>query len=323
MEKQKKIALLYGGTSSERDISIMSGKNVGAALENKGYEVVYIDPKEANDVMRLINEEFDLAYIALHGRGGEDGSIQGFLDTLHIRYTGSKLQASARAMNKAEAKLIYDDFGVPNAPYFKIRKNRPFNLDGLIKKTDDDVVVKAANEGSSIGLYFAKGKKEIEESINKAFDFDETVVVEKRIVGREFTVAVLEFPQHLIDQYNDTLIFDGNAAALPVIEIIPKNEYYDFASKYDEGGSTHICPAEIDESLTKQIQLIGIKAHKALGCTGFSRTDLRVNKQGEIFALETNTIPGMTRTSLVPDAARSVGIDFDELCDLIVRYELD
>lgn len=322
MLDKKKIALLYGGKSSERDISLMSGQNVGESLAKSGHSITYIDTKNEEDLKKLLNESFDLAFIALHGRGGEDGSIQGFLDIANIKYTGSKIHASARAINKADSKAVYERENVPTARYFVVLKGKDYNLDECLKITGDDVVVKAASEGSSIGLYFANGKDEILEAINKAMEFDETVVVEKRVPGREFTVAVLEFSPDEIEKHNDALQFEENAAALPVIEIIPKNAYYDFASKYDEGGSEHVCPAQIDSSLAEELQMVAIKAHKSLGCCGFSRTDIRVDEQNNIFALETNTIPGMTKTSLVPDAARAVGISFDELCELIVKNSL-
>lgn len=323
MADEKNIALLYGGTSSERDISIMSGNNVAEGLENLGYNVTKIDPKNLDELKNLIHSKFDLAYIALHGRGGEDGTIQGFLETLKIPYTGSKVQASSRAINKATSKIIYDMQGIPNAKYFVVNKNFDCNLENNLQITGDDVVVKAASEGSSIGLYFANGQNEIQNAIDKALDFDDTVVVEKRILGREFTVAVLELTDEDKAKYADKVAFYDNAAALPVIEIIPKNEFYDFASKYDIGGSEHICPAKIDDSLASELQKVAIDAHKALGCCGFSRTDLRVDEHNNIFALETNTIPGMTKTSLVPDAARAIGISFEELLKLIVSYELN
>lgn len=322
MKHSINIALLYGGTSSERDISIQSGKNVGESLKKSGHNVTYIDPKNETDLDKLGSEKFDVAFIALHGKGGEDGSIQTFLEDLNIPYTGSKVESSKNSIDKAKSKLIYDKAEIPNAEYFVIEKNKDYNLEELIAKTGEDVVVKAATEGSSIGLYFANGVDQIEKEIEKALKFDDTVVVEKRISGREFTVAVLEFPKDFIEKNKDKLNFEDDAAALPVIEIIPKNEYYDFASKYDEGGSKHVCPAEIDEGLVNKLKEAALCAHKALGCSGFSRTDFRVDEQNNIFALETNTIPGMTATSLVPDAARAIGISFDELCELIIDYEL-
>lgn len=316
---KKNIALLYGGTSSEREISILSGKNVGEALENRGFNVVYIDPKQNEDMEKLRSEKFDAAYIALHGKGGEDGTIQAELEKLGIPYTGSKVEASKHAMNKAITKEIYKGAKVPTPKYFIVNKHEKPDLEKQLKATGEDVVVKAAHEGSSIGLYFAKGNDEIEKALEKASDFDNTIIVEKRIAGREFTCAVLEFSEEEKKKHANDLLFDGNNAALPVIEIVPKNEFYDFASKYDEGGSEHICPAEIDEALAKKIQSVALDAHKSLGCSGFSRTDILVSDEGEVFALETNTIPGMTSKSLVPDAARAIGISFEDLCEMIVK----
>lgn len=322
MTQAKNIALLYGGTSSERDISLLSGKNVGEALASRGHKVVYIDTKSPADMEILERGPFDIAYIALHGKGGEDGVIQAHLEKLGIPYTGSKVEASACAMNKAATKDKYIAANVPTAEYCVVNKGESFDVDSIIDVTGEDVVVKAAHEGSSIGLYFANGADEIAQAIDKAFEFDNVVLVEKRIPGREFTCAVLEFSAQDQARLSDKLNFEGNAASLPVIEIVPKNEYYDFASKYDEGGSEHICPAKISEELSDVIKKEALKAHKCLNCAGFSRTDFRVNEKGEVFALETNTIPGMTSKSLVPDAARAVGIDFEELCELIVNNEL-
>ena len=319
---KKNIALLYGGTSSERDISILSGKNVGEALEGLGYNISYIDPKSTEDMEKLQTEKFDLAYIALHGKGGEDGVIQTELEKLGIPYTGSKVEASKNAINKAVSKEIFKRSKVPSPKYFTVGKHEKYDLEKKLKTTGENVVVKAANEGSSIGLYFAEGKDEIEKAIEKATDFDDTIIVEQRITGREFTCAVLEFSDEEKEKFADKVNFDGNFAALPVIEIVPKNDFYDFSSKYDEGGSEHICPADIDDDVAKKIQQVAIKAHKSLGCSGFSRTDILLSDEGKVFALETNTIPGMTSKSLVPDAARAIGISFEELCDMIVKNEL-
>lgn len=322
MNNAKNIALLYGGTSSEREISLLSGKNVGEALASRGHKVVYIDTKNASDMEILKKGPFDIAYIALHGKGGEDGAIQAVLEKINLPYTGSKVKSSATAIDKAASKEKYIKANIPTAKYVVVKKEVPIDIDEIINTTGDDVVVKAANEGSSIGLYFANGKDEINQAIKKAFEFDETVLVEKRIPGREFTCAVVEFSKQDMEKYGAKLNFEANKAALPVIEIIPKNAYYDFASKYDEGGSKHVCPAEIDNNLARQIQEVAMKAHKCLDCSGFSRTDLRVDDNGNIFVLETNTIPGMTSKSLVPDAARAVGIEFEDLCELIINNEL-
>lgn len=316
----KNIAVIYGGNSSEREISLMSGKNVAEALESVGHNVDLIDTKYKDQLVKLITNEYDIAFLTLHGRGGEDGAMQGFLETIGLRYTGSKIHASARAMDKADSKAAYDRQELLNAPYFVVKKYKDFNLDCGLEITGDDVVVKAANEGSSIGLYFAQGKDQILECINKAFKHDETVVVEKRIPGREFTCAVLDFPEERAKEASKELEFSGKLAALPPIEIVPKNEFYDFESKYTEGGSEHICPAKISDELATKIKKLAVDAHRCLGCSGYSRTDMRVDDNGEIFLLETNTLPGMTSKSLVPDAARAVGLSFEELCQLIVEY---
>ena len=304
--KKQKIALLYGGISSEREISFATGTNVGQTLESLGHDVVYIDTKDRNQLTRLATDTFDVAYVCLHGKGGEDGKIQGFLETLDIPYTGSGVVSSATAINKAMTKNIYRVQNIPTSPFVNIKKGFTYDVDDIINKIGDHVVVKAAQEGSSFGLFIVEGKENIQEAINKALQIDKDVVVEKFISGKEYTVAVLQKPNKTLE-------------SLPVIQIIPKNEYYDFASKYDEGGSKHICPAEIPEKLTKELQDIAYRAYKALGCRGVARTDFIVDEQGKPWALETNTLPGMTKTSLVPDAARAVGISFEELCEILLE----
>ncbi|MDO5328734.1 MAG: D-alanine--D-alanine ligase [Coriobacteriia bacterium] len=306
--KKLKVALLYGGTSSERDISLNSGKNVGEALSETGHNIDYLDTKDKNNLIKLIDKDYDVAFLCLHGKGGEDGQIQGFLETIGLPYTCSGLLSSALAINKAITKNIYKENNIPTPVYVNLYKKMQVNIDDIIKTTGDHVVVKAAKEGSSIGLYIVKGKEEITEAINKAFKYDDVVVVEKFIEGKEYTVAVIQK--------------DGEEQALPVIEIIPKNKFYDFASKYDEGGSQHICPAEIDETLTKNLQSIAKQAFTCLQCRGVARTDFIVDDQNQAWALETNTLPGMTRMSLVPDAARAVGLNFSELCNIILENAL-
>lgn len=319
MLNKKNIALLYGGNSSEREISLMSGNCVGKSLIRNGYNVTYIDTANKEEIKLLLTKQFDFAFICLHGKGGEDGSIQGFLEILNIPYSGPNIAASATAMNKARTKRIYDQVKIPTSPYVTLNIDDEYKLDEIFNELGDRVVVKAAKEGSSIGLYHVKNREEAKIAINNAFKYDSDIVIESYINGNEFTVAVLEFPIKKINEFKDKLSFNKNIAALPVIQIIPKNDYYDFASKYDEGGSQHICPAKINESLTKQLQDYAVKSHKALNCSGYSRTDFMIDKNNNIFALETNTIPGMTDKSLFPDAAKAAGINFDMLCNFIVN----
>lgn len=316
------IAVLCGGKSSEREISLLSGANVSKALKNKGHDVTFVDTQKTDDLKSLLNNHFDIAFNALHGKGGEDGAIQGFLETIGLKYTGSKIEASVKSINKGDTKIIFETHQIPSAPFFIIKANQDYDLNTELAKTGDDVVVKAASEGSSIGLYFAKGMPEIKNAIDKALNYDNNVVVEKRIVGREFTCAVIELPANLRDKSVNKIYTKDNLSALPVIEIIPKNDFYDFNSKYDKGGSEHVCPAKIDDKIKEAIQIVALKAHKTLGCSGFSRTDILVDNNDNVFALETNTIPGMTDSSLVPDAARAIGIEFDDLCELLVLNEL-
>ena len=291
-----RVALLSGGTSGEREISIASGDGAEAAL-NK------------DDLKALIDGDYDVAFLCLHGRHGEDGVIQGFLETIGLPYTGPGVWSSAIAINKARSKDFYRLAGVPTAPSVTLHAGESYTVSDIIAQVGEHVVVKPASEGSSIGVSIVEGADAIEQAIDEAFSHDTEVVVEKFISGREFTVAV---------------IGNDKPRALPIIEIIAqKGEFYDFESKYAAGGSKHICPAELQEEEAATIQREAIGAHKALSCEGVSRTDFILDAEGKPWALETNTIPGMTSTSLLPDAARAAGIPFPQLCTTLVQYALE
>lgn len=309
--KETKVALLSGGNSGEREISIASGKGALVALNEAGYDVTCFDPVNKSDLIELVNGEFDVAFLTLHGKGGEDGAIQGFLETIGLPYTGSGVCASAVGMNKAKSKLFYESVGVPTPKSVTIYKENGADVDELISVVGPHCVVKAAEEGSSIGVYIVEGKQQIAEAINKAFELDRMVVVEQYVAGRELTVVVLGD-----SGAPDTL------RALPIIEIISSNDTYDFDAKYSPGGSKHVCPAEIDGELTKKIQEQAVNAHRVLGCAGVSRTDFLLEANGDFWALETNTLPGMTATSLVPDAAAADGMKFSELCEYLIDNAL-
>lgn len=304
-----RVALLSGGTSGEREISIASGDGAQAALEEAGFPVDRFDPANKDDLKALIDGDYDVAFLCLHGRHGEDGVIQGFLETIGLPYTGPGVWSSAIAINKARSKDFYRLAGVPTAPSITLRAGESYTAADIIAQVGEHVVVKPASEGSSIGVSIVSGADAIEQAIDEAFNHDTEVVVEKFISGREFTVAVI-----------------GNDAprALPIIEIIAqKGEFYDFESKYAAGGSKHICPAELPEEEAATIQREAIGAHKALNCEGVSRTDFILDAEGKPWALETNTIPGMTSTSLLPDAARAAGIPFPQLCAMLIQYALE
>ena len=301
-----KVGVLYGGTSAEREVSLSSGKGIVKALEENGHEVIGIDfhPERLTEVMEL---DVDIVFIGLHGRFGEDGRIQGLLDMLEIPYVGSGVLGSAVAMDKAKSKKVLKDSGIRLAK------------DLVLHKSDDNhsidlpfgfpVVVKPNSEGSTIGLTIAQNQDELNRGIEEAFRFDNTVILEEFISGTEVTVAVMGE--------------QGNVKSLPVVEIVPKNAYYDYESKYAEGGSEHIVPARISESYTEMIQQQSVLAHELLGCETYSRVDYIVPKDGtEPVFLEVNTLPGMTPTSLYPDAAKEIGYSYEQMIEHLIQLGL-
>ena len=244
----------------------------------------------------------------MHGRGGEDGSLQGFLQTIGLPYTGSGVLASALAMNKGKAKLCYEQAGLPTPPAMTVRKGVSYDLDAIIEHLGSHCVVKAIHEGSTIGIYMAEGKDALEDAIQSAFDHDDEVLIERYVKGPEFTIVVLG---------------GSEPEAMPIIQIIPANEFYDFESKYAPGGSQHICPAPLDDAIAETMQAYAVAAHKSLGCSGVSRTDFILDEAARPWILETNTLPGMTETSLLPDAARAAGIPFPALCERLIDYAFE
>lgn len=305
-----KVALLKGGTSGEREISLKSGAACADALREEGFDVVEIDTGQPDALQQIIDEKPTVAFLALHGKGGEDGCMQGFCELLSLPYTGSGVLASALAMDKERSKVIYDAVGLKTAPWVTVHAGEDHDANAIIDKLGNKVVVKAAHEGSSLGVYIVEGATDLEMAIGEALTFDSTVVVEKFVKGTETTVAVLG---------NDSL------EALPVIEIVPQGDStsYDFTAKYAVGGSKHIIPARLDERTTAACQEAALRAHEALGCKGVSRTDIMVDEEGECWVIETNTLPGMTSTSLLPDTAGKVGISFGALCRLLVELALE
>lgn len=303
-----KVAVLRGGNSGEREVSLASGNAVAEALKTVGFQVTVLDPAEKKDLIDLVENDYDVAFLALHGRGGEDGTMQGFLETIGLPYTGSGVYASALAMSKCNAKQRYKEAGLPTLPSVTLSKGQDYSIDDIVEELGDHCVIKASKEGSSIGLYIEKGAEAIQDAIDKAFEHDDQVLVEKYCKGRELTVGVI-----------------GNAdpTALPIIEIVPRNEFYDFDAKYSPGGSTHICPAEIDEGIAAKIRSCAEQAHKAIGCRGESRTDFLLEENGDFWILETNTLPGMTATSLLPDAASKIGLSYENLCKKLIELALD
>ena len=303
-----KVALLAGGSSGERGISLESGKGAFEALEQAGFQVTCIDPAEKEDLRKLFDEHYDVAFLCMHGKMGEDGTLQGFLEMLGIPYTCSHVQASALAMDKAKAKVLYERAGIKTPASFDFVKGDSIEIDQIIESLGLPCVVKPATEGSALGVEIVDSVQDLEQAIIKVFDIDDSMVIEQFIEGMEITVAIL-----------------GNEETkpLPIIQIVPTGEFYDFNSKYAPGGSQHICPAPIDPELTAEIQSYAAKAHRVLGCSGVSRSDFIIDKNNQAWILETNTIPGMTVTSLLPDAARAAGISFPQLCTMLIEYALE
>lgn len=303
------VALLAGGTSGEREISQASGDGAQTALQEAGFNVTRLDPAKKDDLKKLLDESFDVAFLCLHGKGGEDGTIQGMLELIGIPYTGSGVHASATAMNKGYSKIMYDKADIPIIPGMALNVNDQIDLDEIKSITGIPCVVKPATEGSSLGLRIVKEEKELQEALDYVFSVDEDILVEKFVAGTETTVAVLG---------NEEL------EVLPIIEIVPlAADTYDFESKYAPGGCEHVIPARIDDEIALKLRDLAKKAHHALGCHGVSRTDFIIDEEGSPWILETNTIPGMTATSLLPDTARVAGYTFPELCTKLVEYALE
>lgn len=299
-----KVALIAGGKSNERDVSLNSAKGAKQALEQAGFNVEQFDPKSKEDLKAIIDGDFDVAFLCLHGKGGEDGSIQGFCETIDLPYTCSNIWSCATSIDKEKTKLFYKKAGIPTPESISGDLSNTFDIDDILCKLGQKCVVKAATEGSSIGVFITEGAEELRASIAEALKIDDSLIIERYVVGNEYTIVV-------IDDIKGT-------RALPIIQIIPKSDSYDFESKYAPGGSEHICPAELPEDIATRMQEYAVKAHKCLECNGVSRSDFILDPNGDMWMLETNTIPGMTTTSLLPDAARAEGMAFPDLCTLLI-----
>lgn len=305
-----RIAVLAGGTSDEREISLASGKNVVHALTEAGYgSVELIDPAAPTFLEHMTGDGWDAAFIALHGIGGEDGRIQHVLEFLGIPYTASSPLASGIAMDKDLSKLLYRRAGLPVAPSVTFGHADMPPLEEIVAVVGEQSFVKPVVNGSSYGISLAKDPSELANAIEVAFEHGEKVMVEKRVFGTECSVAA---------------VGDGETLrALPVVEILvpEQSEFYDLEVKYADPKDLHRIPACLPEKLYTQVQEIACRAHEALGLYGISRTDVIVTEDGPVI-LETNNIPGMTPESLVPDEARHAGIPFSELCAELVDLAL-
>ncbi len=308
-----KIGVLMGGRSSERDVSLRTGDAIHSALKVKGYNAVKIDV--GFDIVERIKEAgIDLAFLALHGRYGEDGTIQGMLEMLNIPYTGSGVLASALAMDKIATKKMLLFEGLPTPRFKTISKlgtmtNSLENICGqLAQEMGLPLVIKAPTQGSTIGISFVRQEEELVKAFELAFKYDPAALVEEFIEGIELTASVLG---------ND------NPAALPLIEIVSATGVYDYEAKYTAGMSDHIIPPRISPEGQDKVKSLAVSAYKAIGCRGLARVDFIIDHSGAPYILEINTLPGMTATSLFPDAARAAGIEFPELVETLVRLALE
>jgi len=339
-----KIVVLAGGISTERDVSLSSGAKITNALRENGHEVAYVDsflgvkdkhnifktkednviesyiipdnPPSVEELKRQkktkglfgenvleICQEADIVFIALHGEFGEDGRVQATLESLGIRYTGSGYRGSAIAMDKDFTKRIINDGGVLTAKWVRVTDD--MKSQDIIEKLDFPMVVKPSNGGSSVGVSIVNSEEELSQALSLAREYDKKILVEEYVKGREFSVGILE------------------GKALPPIEIIPKEGFYDYKNKYQAELTEEICPAELSEEETKVLQEAALKSHQLLMLRGYSRVDFIRKAEGKFVFLEVNTLPGMTPTSLLPQEAKAVGIEYNDLCNRIVKLEMN
>ncbi|GAA4900529.1 D-alanine--D-alanine ligase [Ferrimonas pelagia] len=300
-ERFGKVAVLFGGSSAERAVSLNSGAAVLAALQRSGVDAHKFDPAE-RPVAELAG--FESAFIVLHGRGGEDGSIQGALDLMQIPYTGSRVMGCAVAMDKVRTKWLWAGLALPTAKFEVVEKETFCDKDAaaIMARLGAPVMVKPANEGSSVGMAKAADPAALQSAIEAALHYDETVLVEAWIDGPEYTVAILG------DQ------------ALPVIKMETDHEFYDYDAKYVTGDTRYLIPCGLSADEEQAMQAIALQAFRAVGATGWGRVDVMRDADGQFQLLEVNTVPGMTETSLVPKAAKAVGLSFEQLvCRVLAK----
>ena len=293
-----KVAVLLGGRSAEREISLRSGNMVLAALKRKGVDAHPFDPQDEG-LERLIAQRFDRVFIALHGRFGEDGTVQGALEYLGLPYTGSGVMASALAMDKWRTKLLWQAAGISTPPYEMLNQDSDFPA--IASRVGIPLMVKPAREGSSIGMSKVTSVEKLEAAYESAVQYDDVIIAERFIEGPEVTVAIL------------------NDEALPVIRLETPRVFYDYEAKYFANDTRYICPSGLPDAQEREIQEEALRAFKLIGCSGCARVDVMLDAGGKPYLLEVNTIPGMTDHSLVPMAARARGMEFDDLCIAILE----
>lgn len=296
-----KVAVLGGGNSAEREVSLRSAAAVCKGLQQAEVDAHFVDTAET-DVLTLKNAGYQCAFIALHGRGGEDGHTQAVLEAIGLPYTGSGVMACALAMDKARTKYLWRGIGLPTAAsrvLTKIDVNE--NLANVLAELGGKVMVKPSQEGSSVGMAKAENTEQLKHALQQALQYDQEVLVEQWLDGPEYTVAVL------------------NGDALPAIEVRTPHEFYDYAAKYQDNTTEYICPAPISDAFEAELRRVAVKAFAAVGGKGWGRVDFKTDKQGDLQLLEVNMVPGMTEKSLVPMAARQQGMSFSDLVVRILR----
>ncbi|MDP2167231.1 MAG: D-alanine--D-alanine ligase [Thermodesulfovibrionales bacterium] len=295
----KRIGVLMGGTSAEREVSLRSGGAILAALKGLGYDVKAVDA--GPDICQmLIREKIELAFLALHGGWGEDGSIQGLLEVMGIPYTGSGVLSSALAMDKVASKALFASSGIP-VPGFKVIRGLTGEWMEMPAGMEMPVVVKPQSEGSSIGVSIVREKDGLGEALRTALSFSGTAVIEQYISGKEVQIGIIE------------------GRVLGGVEVRPSLEFYNYEAKYTPGMTQYIIPPEIDKAVYESAREIALRAHMSLGCSGATRVDLIISENGRPYVLEVNTIPGMTETSLLPKIAAHAGLSFPALVEEMLR----
>jgi D-alanine-D-alanine ligase len=306
-----RVAVLKGGRSLERQVSLRSGARVEDALKRLDHEVIGIDV--ALDLIRRLREtEPEVAFIAMHGRDGEDGTVQELLEILGIPYTGSGVLACTRATDKVLAKHLMVEAGIPTPEFFAFNETafRELGaaeaLPAIEERLDFPIVVKPSSQGSALGIKFARSAADVPAALVAAFSYDSRVLLERHVDGRDLAVSIL----------------DGEP--LPVVEAVPRDEeFYDFEARYEIGRTDFVCPAELPDGLTELAQELAVRTYRLLGCSAFARVDLMLDAAGGLTVLEANPIPGLTETSLLPQAAEAAGISFDELVGRILELALE
>lgn len=304
--KNQVVAVVMGGPSAEREVSLNTGAAIANALREYGYtNVVEIDLDPRNFGKQLAESKAEVVFNAVHGLYGEDGRLQTLLEIREMPYTGSGMIASVSCMDKVITKRMLRDAGISTPACLIVNKKESGIKEKIMQRFSLPVVIKPASQGSSIGVEIVKEEKQLEEALANAFKYSRDILVEEFIGGKELTVSMMQK--------------DGEVVALPVIHIAPHSGMYDYHSKYTKGATEYICPADLDEETTKKVQEISKQAYEVLGCSGVARADVMLDEEGNGYVLEINTVPGMTATSLVPKAAAAAGISFPELCNIILQ----